>query len=237
MKYVPDKTGRFIRRPHYEPGELDDECEQVIVEFLKKKYGKVSFPILTNDLTLLIEQDAEELDLLADLSKEGSDVQGVTYFYPKKKPRVRIARELSEGDNRENRLRTTLTHEYGHVKFHNYVWQLDLIPTELPTHNPSEVSPKCNRGSIINAAAKDWMEWQAGYISGALLMPIGALTNIVGQFSLQKNLFAPIVCQSVHGMELQNIISEQFQVSQDAARVRLLQLKVLSMRDNGPSLF
>src|SRR5579859_3902521 len=207
MKYVVDKTGRFIRRPHYEPGELDDECERVITDLLQKKYGKVSFPILTNDLTLLIEQDAEELDLYADLSKEGSDVQGVTYFYPKKKPRVRIARELSEGNNRENRLRTTLTHEYGHVKFHNHVWQLDLTPTELPMDVPSKVSPKCKRDAIINAVAKDWMEWQAGYISGALLMPIRVVTNIVGQFSLKKNLFAPIVCQSAHGIELQNMIS------------------------------
>src|SRR5882724_9810732 len=104
MQYVNDKTGRFVRRPHYETGELDDECERIIGDFLRQKHGCVTFPVSTNDLTLLIENEAEELDLYADLSSEGHDIQGVTYFYPKKKPRVLIAKELSECDNRENRL-------------------------------------------------------------------------------------------------------------------------------------
>src|SRR5437773_3390031 len=96
MKYVPDRSGRFQRRPHYEPRELDDECEHIIGEFLRRKYGCIKFPITTDDLTCLVEQDADDLDLYADLSNEGPDIQGVTDFYPKGKPRVRIARELSE---------------------------------------------------------------------------------------------------------------------------------------------
>ena len=237
MQYVNDKTGRFVRRPHYEPRELDDECERIIGEFLRQKHGCVTFPVSTNDLTLLIEKEADELDLYADLSTEGRDVQGVTYFYPKKKPRVRIAKELSESENRENRLRTTLTHEFGHVKFHNYIWQLDLVPTELPTNVPSKASPKCNRDAILNAAAKDWMEWQAGYISGALLMPIGALRQLVAQFCQTSNLFAPIACHSLQGIALQTAVAEHFQVSEEAAQVRLLKLQLLARRDLGPSLF
>ena len=68
MKYVPDKTGRFQRRPHYDPRELDDECERIINEFLNSKYGSVKFPLLTDDLTCLIERDAADLDLYADES-------------------------------------------------------------------------------------------------------------------------------------------------------------------------
>lgn len=226
-----------MRRPHYEPGELDDECEHIIGEFLRQKHGCVTFPISTNDLTLLIEQEADELDLYADLSTEGRDVHGVTYFYPKKKPRVRIAKELAESGNRENRLRTTLTHEFGHVKFHNYIWQLDLVPTELPTDVPSRVSPRCNRDAILNAAYKDWMEWQAGYISGALLMPISALKRLVAQFCQTRNLFAPIAFHSPQGIALQTDVAKHFQVSEEAAQVRLMKLQVLAQRDLGPSLF
>jgi hypothetical protein len=29
VKYVPDRTGRFSQRPHYEPKELDRECENI----------------------------------------------------------------------------------------------------------------------------------------------------------------------------------------------------------------
>ena len=54
MKWVNDRTGRFARRPHYEPEELDSECEQIILSFLKAKYGKIEFPIKTDDLTILM---------------------------------------------------------------------------------------------------------------------------------------------------------------------------------------
>ena len=30
MRYVRDRTGRFSMRPHYEPAELDQECEKVL---------------------------------------------------------------------------------------------------------------------------------------------------------------------------------------------------------------
>ena len=46
---------------------------------------------------------------------ERGEVEGVTEFQVGKKPRVLINRQLSEGRNMENRLRTTLAHEYGHV--------------------------------------------------------------------------------------------------------------------------
>ena len=175
MKYVSDKTGRFQRRPHYEPRELDDECDRIVNEFLNAKYGAIKFPISTDDLTCLIERDAADLDLYADLSREGQDVQRVTDFYPKGKPRVRIARELSAEPSRENRLRTTLTHEYGHVRFHDYVWKLDLNPADMLKEIPSKVSPQCNRNALLDAPSTDWMEWQAGYISGAMLMPLSAV--------------------------------------------------------------
>jgi len=54
MKWVPDKSGRFAKRPHYLPEDLDDECECIISAFLQQKYGKVEFPVRTDDLTVLI---------------------------------------------------------------------------------------------------------------------------------------------------------------------------------------
>jgi hypothetical protein len=49
----------------------------------------------------------------------------VTDFFRGKKPRVRIAAHLWEGSSRENRLRPTLAHEFGHVHFHNYLYQVE----------------------------------------------------------------------------------------------------------------
>jgi hypothetical protein len=95
MKYVSDRSGRFPKRPHYEPSELDQECEHIITDFMRSHCGGFRLPIPTEALTKLIERDAEDLDLYADLSEEGEDVEGVTAFVPQQKPRVRISSSLS----------------------------------------------------------------------------------------------------------------------------------------------
>src|SRR5437773_1779928 len=41
MKWVTDTTGRFPRRPHYLPDELDAECEHIISSFLKDRHGRI----------------------------------------------------------------------------------------------------------------------------------------------------------------------------------------------------
>jgi hypothetical protein len=129
VRYVRDTTGRFSQRPHYEMSELDEECEHIITSFMQEQHSDLILPIPIDDLTKLIERDADDLDLYADLSDEGPDVEGITYFRPGQKPTVRIANGLSKHSQSENRLRTTLSHEYGHVKFHDPLWQRVKIPT------------------------------------------------------------------------------------------------------------
>jgi hypothetical protein len=48
VKYVPDRTGRFSQRPHYEPKELDRECENIIAGFLKERHGAAKYPVSTD---------------------------------------------------------------------------------------------------------------------------------------------------------------------------------------------
>src|SRR4051794_28426526 len=71
VRYVPDRTGRFTQRPHYEPKELDRECESIVSGFLRERHGAASYPISTDDLTVLIERDTESLDQFADLTAYG----------------------------------------------------------------------------------------------------------------------------------------------------------------------
>src|SRR5579885_3629643 len=107
MKWFKDNTGRFRQRPHYDVDELEQICEDEITSFLKERYGKVDFPVSTGDLTVMIERAVDDLDSACDLE---ANVDGLTDFFPKRKPQVKISRQLQ---NVENRLRTTLTHEYG----------------------------------------------------------------------------------------------------------------------------
>ena len=80
VRWVKDRTGRFSERPHYEPKELDRECENIVSSFLRNLHGGVEFPIVTDDLTKLIEEHADSLDQWADLSVYGDDVEGLHGF-------------------------------------------------------------------------------------------------------------------------------------------------------------
>lgn len=224
MKWVPDKTGRFTQRPHYDPVELDRECEDIVASFLRARYGSVDFPISTNDLVILLEREASDVDLYADFTREGDDVEGLTEFWSGGKPRVRISKELSEQPWRENRLRTTLTHELGHVKFHTFVWHLDQRQQQFDIDELKHADARCKRASIIGGPKTDWMEWQAGYTSGSFLMPLSAITKVIRSFRTSTGLVAVPSAASEQGQDLIRIVQEAFQVSADAARVRLLQL-------------
>jgi hypothetical protein len=111
--WIEDRTGRFERRPFYTYTDLDQLAENRVSKFLRRRYGRVKYPISTDDLTVMIEQDVSDLDLYCDFPS--GDIEGATNFIRGKKPRIKISRALTESCRRENRLRTTLCHEWGHV--------------------------------------------------------------------------------------------------------------------------
>jgi hypothetical protein len=228
MKWVKDKTGRFAQRPHYLAEELDQECEHIILSFLRDRHGQASFPVATDDLTVLIESAVEDLDLYADLSQHDGDIEGITDFFPGKRPKVQISRHLSEAPNLENRLRTTLTHEYAHVRFHGFMFEIQAATLPLFSASPQPYSSKCKRENIVNAGQADWMEWQAGYSCGAFLIPIGEFRQVVKAFMKENDVAASrLGMDSPEGQGLISRTATAFRVSKDAARVRLLQKGVL----------
>lgn len=229
MKWLPDPTGRFPQRPYFENDELDRECEGVVTAFLRATHGTVSYPLTTNDLTILIEREVASLDLYADLSAEGDDVEGMTTFPPRGKPSIAIQADLAD-PRREHRLRTTLTHELGHVRFHTFLWTFEATTSSLAPKRAVIPHPRCKREAIIDAKPVDWMEWQAGYTSGAFLMPISALRRVVRDARRHAGLgpSAEVSVTSPGGQELIRGVQVGFQVSADAARVRLLQLDIVS---------
>lgn len=228
MKWVTDRTGRFAQRPHYLPEELDSECERAILAFLNKRYGMAEFPIETDDLTVFIEEQAD-LDSYADLSGEGEGVEGVTEFVSGRRPVVKIADALN-ASHLENRLRTTLTHEYGHIHFHRFMFEDGQGATgSLFTQTHAAQGNKCHRDSIVGAPERDWMEWQAGYACGAILMPVTALFDAVQRFRAESNLlYSNLSLQSEPGQNLITAVAASFQTSRDAARVRLLKKGILT---------
>jgi Zn-dependent peptidase ImmA (M78 family) len=270
MKWVVDTSGRFDWRPYYEKEELDIECEKIISTYLENKYGNVRYPISTDDLAVIVEQDTSDLDLYADLSREGDDVEGLTDFFPRKKPVVRISSHLAN-PGQEKRLRTTLAHEFGHIRFHKFLWDTTLPRTlttgfvqkigrqrlrmerlrkdivsgdETIDHHRVNLSlgprprrkrdnkgPRCPTINIFDAPTFDWMEWQASYACGAFLMPYSHLKALV------NTLIQPTAREGIPSSDAEIIerlnggVAKFFDVSPDAARVRLSRLDLVQVVD------
>lgn len=237
VKMVRDNTGRFAQRPFYTAGELDRECEQIISAFLTARHGNFRLPIETDELSILIEQHDASLDSSVDLSDFGQDVEGMTAFYPDRNPEVSISDRLANDSRRENRLRTTLAHEFGHVHFHRHLWAEKFTMGRLFDRRSTENKVICKRDSILDAKETDWMEWQAGYVSGAILMPVGPLRRFVSDFCGKRGLHATVSLASDPGRQIMNDVMTWFSVSEDAARVRLLKLGLLTTSTAQPSLF
>jgi Zn-dependent peptidase ImmA (M78 family) len=232
VKWTRDDTGRFRQRPHYLPDELESICDKAISGFLTEKYGQVRFPVTTSDITVLIEKAVDDFDNGCDL---GDGIDGLTHFFPHKKPQVKISSRL-HAPHLENRLRTTLTHEYGHVLLHGFLFALEADLRRLFDGKPRDTRNECHRESI-DGHRTDWMEWQANFACGALLMPASTLTRVVREFRAAENLaFADIGLNSEAGNRLIRNVMACFQVSSDAARVRLEQRKII-VRDPPPGLF
>lgn len=237
MKYVPDRQHGLAQRPHYEPAELDMMFEQIIVKFLKRKYGTVRFPVATEDLKTLIERDVSDLEQYADLSQFGDGVEGVTLFYPGCKPKVYVKAELTDDDRRENRLRTTLTHEYGHVCLHAPLFAIEQPNLGLFESGAKQRGIYCKRDTMIQVRQADWMEWQAGYACGSVLMPVTYVRRTAAQIHERLGIFGAASAETPAGISLISSVVDGYQVSRDAARVRLSVLGLLGQAPTARSLF
>ncbi len=206
-------------------------CERRIRYFLWSHHGRVTYPVSTDDLTRLIEEDADDLDLYADLTGlpwADGPVHGVTTFFYEGRPRVQIARELSLDARRQARLRTTLAHEYGHVLLHNFAqdypeWHL----SSWDGHDALDHPALCHPETVTRSPGTDWMEWQAAYASGALLMPRTAVRGALHLLIERAGGRLPLLGASM-GRAI-DIVQGQFLVSEAAAYTRLRQLGCLSL--------
>lgn len=219
MKVLRDPLGRPIDRLYFKAEVLDERCERRIVQFMDWHCGGFKLPIPTSAIIRMIAAEAD-LELDADLAEE---VDGYTDFFPDRRPNVKVSARLS-ATRYENRFRFTLGHEYGHVWFHAPLWRQ---PEHEPMR-PAGPSWTCHRDTIGAAEEKDWMEWQADQLAAALLMPRSRMPEWANEIAARAGLTLPMSAESEPGRALIARVVESCQVSQQAARVRLLRLGLLA---------
>jgi Zn-dependent peptidase ImmA (M78 family) len=217
MKLLRDPLGRPIPRIYFKTDDLDERCERKIEDFMDQHCGGFRLPIPTDDLIRLIEMDADDLDMYSELPE---DEDGHTDFFADRKPVVKISKRLSD-PRYENRLRMTLGHEYGHVWFHAPLWRKPRLD------HPTDPRWTCHRDRIVDAPQTDWMEFQAAYIGGALLMPRDSLRLWTREIVMRESKQPPVPSESDLGRAVIERAMRRCQVSEHAARVRLLRLRLL----------
>jgi hypothetical protein len=216
VKWIPDRSGAFPKRLFFESiAELDHECER-LVEFVHfRQRGKKFVPPLDDDtLQVLIEHSAD-VDLFASLER---GVEGETEFRPNARPLIRMSEEIANDPSRRNRLRTGMAHEWFHAAYHRPVWEI-LWARQRRTGTSAPVVAKCSRETMIAAPDQNWLEFQAGYASCAILMPRTWLDRSVAE------LLVSDTDDQVNAVI--NGVAAEYDVSYEAARWRLRQLGII----------
>jgi len=199
-----DPTGRFRLRPMYSLPQLNKKAGHAIMGVLRRCYGdNLKRAVSTDDLiTLLRDLDG---DIVEDVEFPPGPawIQGFTDFRPAR-PCVRIARGLPE-----NRRKSTIAHETGHVLTLKDAYAL-----------PANV---LKTGYAFRCGEHNWMEWQGDECIGIFLTPSQILEMLIGPVDREQSPPAG----SAEGAALIRRISGFFEVSRELAAVRLRNLGYL----------
>ncbi len=142
-------------------------------------------------------------------------------FISVKKNTIIIEGTLAENPAYEHRERFTLGHEAAHGLIHAEYYRRKAEFAGFCDNSGGIYSKSCAPDlSGVDASGKRlqgeaWLEWQANYLAAVLLMPKAAIKNI------------DFKCNGRWHLELISMMVEAFNVSEQAARVRLASLGYL----------
>lgn len=126
-------------------------------------------------------------------------------------------------DNQEHRYRFTAAHEGAHKILHSQHFayspdQLEILGMESKPVVQCRVD--MTKQPIKESAwtDEDWMEWQANRFASALLMPRCMVQKLVENMEAKTSVFQSAACIRA--------VSDKFNVSEQAARIRLKDLGI-----------
>jgi hypothetical protein len=243
MKWYAGPEGG--QRIWYEP----EDIEQIATEQLRRADLLPTLAAPVTDVERLIEGHLRaELDLYADLP-EG--VLGLTMFPRRGEPTVSIAAALTEARDLDDaaagvvgRWRATLAHEASHIFLHRYLFDPDMaqlagggagsIPNEggLMRCLHRDISPASADWSSIRRRP-DWREVQANRAMAALLMPRRVFKRLALQTMQQLGLGVAALADASNLESVTAALADIFQVSKQAAGIRLNSEVILVASDHG----
>ena len=242
MKEYRSSTGE--RRLWFE----ENEIEWMMEDELRKAglFPSVADPVV--DLESLLEiHFGVKLDLHAVLD---DDVLGVTHFLSGKKPLVSINKALtSQAETGDapggilGRWRATMAHEAGHVVLHRSLvevpYEQGSFFSEITKGSTSSLLRCLKRDVSFSRGDYDWKEVQANRGMAALLMPArvfrGLTLDVVNANDFEDLSERLPETSSAEFSNLVRELSRRCEVSQEAARIRLVSLGLA--RISGETMF
>jgi Zn-dependent peptidase ImmA (M78 family) len=152
---------------------------------------------------------------------------GLTEEFMENRGAVLADKRLTERGRKEQK-RITIAHEVGHWLFHRIYFERQIEKSE-----PAD--RVCDMDSCIEGRERpyfqtdhDWMEHQAKFFSGAILMPESAFRKAAVDPQIQKFLFITHARSDVEARDraLAKQLAHVFQVSEKAARLRMKELDI-----------
>jgi IrrE N-terminal-like domain len=204
----------------------ESDIEQIMEDELRRGGLRPSADAPAVDIEAFIEDHLRaSLDQHAALD---ATVLGLTEFEVGKAPAVRINGDLTgsamDGDwtppGVKGRWRATLAHEASHIVLHRSLYELNPDQTAMFADDSRTTGPvllRCLKRDVAPCRARgDWREVQANRGMAALLMPktlfVKAANRELGHFG----------DGGLDGMARR--LAQQFEVSREAARIRLATL-------------
>jgi hypothetical protein len=214
-----------------------DEIEQIMEDELRKAglYPTAEVPAVSLEDLVELHLKAH-LDQHADL---GADVLGMTEFERGRSPKISINRDLSGaaadlGDalsGKMGRWRATLAHEAAHVLLHRILYEFDDRQTELFSSEIKVAAKplmRClKRGVAFRGGGSDWREVQANKGMAALLMPKAIFHEVTRRLISEGGIGQLAQLDDEEASKVVRVLANHFQVSKQAARIRLSTLGYL----------
>jgi hypothetical protein len=224
-----------------------DEIETIAEDELRRAELMPSPDNPVTDLERLIEGHLKaQLDQYAQLP-EG--VLGLTQFGPRR-PAVSISRALTEAAEEENpphpgqlgRWRATLAHEASHIFLHRYLFDPGMAPLTNRSLDGASTADgavmRCLHRDVNDVSTqdwkhisrkRDWREVQANRGMAALLMPSRAFKDVAYE-QMTKLGLGGMSSSPDSASTLASAIAAVFQVSRQAALIRLGTLQVVQVK-------
>jgi hypothetical protein len=226
----------------YEPADIE-----VMMEAALDKFDL--FPTRDNpvvNIESFIASLKVRMDQYADLD---TNVLGLTEFYSDKPPKIFINRDLTGAIDDDNtppgirgRWRATMAHEASHVVMHRVLFEINhnqenLFRTE-PQSDTRQLMRCLKKNVLFRGGGSDWREVQANMGMAALLMPQTLFRELTRDVAAQKGLETNgLSGGSPSAAKLTDEMSTLFDVSKQAARIRLETLHVISPARQGQFVY